>query len=85
MSEAVLAGTYIDATLTTNDVIRMTAASDGTTLTGAYTVGASDATSDLGVSSFTVGTVTDKYGNALTSTTIPSDTRRSNIRIRSIC
>jgi hypothetical protein len=71
-SEAVQSGNTITATLDTGATVTLTAASAGTSLTGTYTVGASHTSSDLTVSSFTIGTVLDTAGNAMTSTTVPS-------------
>lgn len=70
-SEAVFSGNTITATLDTGDTVLLTAAANGTTLVGTYTVGAGDSSSDLTVSSFSIGTVTDIAGNAMTSTTVP--------------
>ena len=72
MSEQVVSGSNITVTLGTTDQIVLTAASTGTTLSGTYTVGANDSTSDLTISSFVAGTVTDVYGNTMTATSIPS-------------
>lgn len=72
MNEAVTAGSTFNVTLDTGDVITLTAASAGTTLTGTYTVGAGDNSSDLTVSSYTAGTVTDTAGNSMTSNTLPA-------------
>ena len=72
MSEDVIAGSSFTVTLGTSDEIVLTAASTGPTLTGNYTTGSNDTASDLAISSFVVGTVTDVYGNTMTSTTIPS-------------
>jgi hypothetical protein len=41
-------------------------------MSGTYTVSSADASSDLAIASFVVGTVTDVYGNTMTSTSIPS-------------
>ena len=41
-------------------------------MSGTYTIGANDSSTDLAISSFVAGTVTDLYGNTMTSTTIPS-------------
>jgi len=49
----------------------LTAAENGTTLVGTYTVSAGDNSNDLTVSSFSIGTVTDIAGNAMASTTVP--------------
>ena len=72
MSEAVIAGSSFTVTLGTTDEIVLTAASTGTTLSGTYTIGSNDSASDLAISSFVAGSVTDIYGNTMTSTTIPS-------------
>ncbi|NBR68180.1 MAG: hypothetical protein EBT79_13080, partial [Actinobacteria bacterium] len=60
-SETVLAGSSFVATLniTPSRTVTLTAATQGTTLTGSYTVQATDTSADLTVSSFTAGTVTD--------------------------
>ena len=74
-SEAIQLGNTLTVTLETGDTDRtvtLTAAAAGTTLTGTYTVTAGDTTSDLTVASFTIGTVADAVGNAMTSTTVPT-------------
>jgi methionine-rich copper-binding protein CopC len=71
-SESMAAGSSITVTLDTSGTVTLTAATNGTTLTGNYTVGAGDASADLAVSSFTIGTnTTDLSGNVMTSTTLP--------------
>ncbi len=74
-SEAVRAGSAIIATLSTGDAIILTAAANGTTLQGTYTVGAADVSADLDVVAFAVGTAAatplDLSGNAITSTAMP--------------
>jgi hypothetical protein len=72
-SESIQSGNTLTVTLDTGDTVLLTAASAGTTLTGTYTVGAGDTSSDLTVSSFAIGTVADTAGNAMTSTTVPSN------------
>ncbi|MCP4881737.1 MAG: hypothetical protein GY905_14440, partial [Gammaproteobacteria bacterium] len=72
-SESIQSGNTITVTMDTGDTVVLTAASAGTTLTGTYTVGAGDNSSDLTVSSFVIGTVADTAGNAMTSTTVPSN------------
>ncbi|MBU3704410.1 MAG: hypothetical protein FGM42_08600, partial [Ilumatobacteraceae bacterium] len=72
MSEAIRSGNSFVVTLNTGATVTMNAAAAGTTLTGTYTVAASQTTSDLTVSSYTVGTVLDTAGNAMTSTTLPA-------------
>ena len=71
-NEAVQSGNTLTVTLDTGATVLLTAVSAGTTLSGTYTVGASQTSSDLTVSSFTIGTVADTAGNAMTSTTVPS-------------
>ena len=74
-SENIVNGNTITVTLNTGgdgtDVV-LTAPADGTTLTGTYTVAAGNTSSSLTVSSFTIGTVADTAGNAMTSTTLPA-------------
>ena len=77
MSEAVVAGSSFTVTLGTgaSDEVVLTAASAGTTLSGTYTVSTGDSSADLNVSSFEVASgqsITDIYGNAMTSTSLPS-------------
>ncbi|MEY3074889.1 MAG: hypothetical protein RJB25_527, partial [Bacteroidota bacterium] len=70
---ASFSGNTITVTLETGAVDRtvlLTAAAAGATLTGTYTVQAGDMTDDLTVSGFTIGTVADTAGNAMTSTTV---------------
>ena len=58
-----------------SDEVVFTAASAGTTLSGTYTVSTGDSSADLNVSSFEVASgqsITDIYGNAMTSTSLPS-------------
>ncbi|MDB9956326.1 Ig-like domain-containing protein, partial [Flavobacteriaceae bacterium] len=71
-TESVQSGNTITVTLDTSDTVLLTAASTGTTLVGTYTVGSGDTSTGLTVSSFTIGTVADTAGNAMTSTTLPS-------------
>jgi hypothetical protein len=72
-SESVAAGSTIVATLSTGKAVTLIAVTAGTTLSGVYTVAAGDTSADLGVSSFTAGTVSDIAGNLLTSTTLPTN------------
>jgi hypothetical protein len=86
-SESILAGGQITVTLNTGATVTLTAATTGSTLTGTYTIAAGQTSADLTVSSFSIGTgaigtsnATPRdaaFGNALTSTTVPSGT--SNI------
>ena len=71
-NESVQSGNTMTVTLDTGATVALTAASAGTSLTGTYTVSAGHNSADLNVSSFTVGTVADTTGNAMTSTTVPS-------------
>ena len=74
MNEAVLAGSTITATLSTNAEVVLTAAANGTTLVGTYTVPASTSSNGLTVNSFKYTSVSDLYGaahSAGTSGTIP--------------
>ncbi len=72
MDEAITAGSTFAVTLDTGAIINLTAATNGTSLTGNYTVSLNEASNDLTVSSYTTGTVTDLANNALASTTLPS-------------
>ena len=74
-SEAIRSGNSLTVTLETGSVDRtvsLTAGAAGTSLTGTYTVQSGDVTSDLSVLSFTIVSVSDTAGNAMTSTTVPS-------------
>jgi len=73
-SEAVLAGSSINVTLDTGDVVALTAATNGTTLVGTYDPTTGDTSSDLTISSYAAGSagVTDTYGNTLTATALPT-------------
>ena len=73
-SETVLKGSAITATLSNNVNVVLTAAANGTTMTGDYTIQAGDtASTDLSVNSYTTSSpVTDVYGNVMTSTTMPT-------------
>ena len=86
-SESILAGGQITVTLNTGATVTLTAATRGSTLTGTYTIAAGQNSADLTVTSFSIGTgaigtsnATPRdagFGNALTSTSVPSGT--SNI------
>jgi len=71
-NEPIQTGNTITVKLDTEDTVILTAPNDGTTLTGSYTVGAGDTSSDLTINSFTIGSVTDSAGNVMTSLTVPS-------------
>ena len=73
-SEAVQAGAAVTVTLDTGDTVVLTAAANGTTLRGNYTVGAGDTSEDLGITGFTLtgGAVpADAAGNLMTSVALP--------------
>ena len=73
MSEVVLDGSSITVTLSTSDTVVLTAATNGTTLVGTYTVPASKNSGDLTVSSFAItSAIKDLYGNTLTDTSVPT-------------
>jgi hypothetical protein len=81
VSEAVIAGSAITVTLSTNDTLILTAAAAGNTLSGTYTVSTGDASTDLSISSYELASsqaVTDIYGNQMTSTTIPNGSSLSD-------
>jgi hypothetical protein len=79
MSESILAGSKMTVTLSTTDLVTLTAGQNGTALSGTYTVSATDVSSDLAVSSYsltdasgTTNAVIDAFGNAMSSTTLPA-------------
>ncbi len=73
-SEPVLAGNSINVVLNSGSTVALTASTLGTTLTATYTIPSGDNAADLTVSSFTVVSVADPAGNALTSTSLPTGT-----------
>jgi Ca2+-binding RTX toxin-like protein len=80
MSEAVIAGSSIRATLTTGDVIDLVAAANGTALTGTYIVSSGDNSGDLSVTSYTTAPagLTDLVGNTLGLTALPTGNNLGN-------
>tara|TARA_B100000780_G_scaffold24571_1_gene15609 strand:+ start:113 stop:703 length:591 start_codon:yes stop_codon:yes gene_type:complete len=85
MSEAILAGSQLTVTLSTSDQVELTALQNGTTLVGTYTVSATDNSSDLAVSSFSLtdasgnsDSVIDAFGNAMSATTLPGSQNLSD-------
>ena len=77
-SELVLKDSTITVTLDTSETVTLTAASNGTTMTGVYTVGSFNS-ADLNVSSFALtdasgnaSAVVDKFGNTLSDTSAPT-------------
>jgi glutamine amidotransferase-like uncharacterized protein len=73
LSEPVRAGGTISVLLNTGASVTLTALSEGTTLTGTYTVSPGDATLDLNASSYALTGygVVDLAGNAITNPAIP--------------
>ncbi len=78
-SESIKAGSVLTVTLDTGDTILLTAAADGTTLTGIYTVGAGDTSSDLKVNSFVNNSVVDLAGNTMTAYVVPTGNNISDV------
>ena len=80
-SEAVLKGSAITATLSNNVNVVLTAASNGTTMVGTYTIQSGDsASTDLSVNSYTTSSpVTDVYGCLLYTSPSPRDQRGSRM------
>jgi hypothetical protein len=75
-SETLVAGSTITATLSTGATVNLVAASNGTTLTGNYTVAAGQNTADLTVNSYTLASGNalpkDMAGNLMSSTDVPT-------------
>ena len=73
-SESIVSDNTITVILNNSVSEELTAPDNGTTLVGTYTVSTNDTpTCVLSVSSFSIGTVTDIAGNAMTNTTVPSN------------
>ena len=72
MSEEILATSTNVVTIGAVEVPMSVDANDPTTMTGTYTVPSNLTTSALSVESFTIGSVADIYGTAMTSTTVPT-------------
>lgn len=82
ISESVNSGAVLTVRLSTGADVPLTNASAGSTLTGNYTVSASDSSTVLSVISFVITTApTDSAGNELTSTTLPGTNIASGINI----
>ena len=84
-SEVILGGSKMTVTLGTADQVELTALQNGTTLVGTYTVSATDSSTDLKVSSFNLvdangnsTSISDVYGNLLTSTSMPANENLSD-------
>jgi len=72
LSETVKAGSSLTVTLDTGATAVLSTATDGTTLTGTYTVRAGDNSADLNIASYALTSgVRDLVNNASTSTTLP--------------
>jgi len=71
-SETVQAGGMFTVTLDTGAVVNLTAAAQGTSFSGTYTVMAGQNTADLKVLTYNAGTVLDVAGNKMTSTALPA-------------
>jgi hypothetical protein len=71
MSETVQALGTIVATLNTGATVTLTAAAQGTLLSGIYTVADGQNVANLAVTQFTAGAVLDLAGNAMIATTLP--------------
>ena len=80
MSEQVVAGSTIRATLSTGVGIDLTASAAGTTLTGTYVVSAGATSNDLNVTSYAAGATVpaDLAGNTMASTTLPASNLAGN-------
>jgi hypothetical protein len=81
MSEAVIAGSEITVALDTFDTLVLTSASASSTVVGTYTVSSLDVSTELEVTSISLASeqsVTDIYGNTMTSTTIPANNNLSD-------
>jgi hypothetical protein len=73
LSEAVTAAASITVTLDNGQTVVLTHSSENNTLTGSYTIGSEQSSSDLGVTSYSLTSApTDAAGNIMTSTTMPS-------------
>ena len=71
----IVKGSAITVTLNSSSTATavLTAAANGTTMTGTYTIRSGDSNADLSVASFVqTSPVTDIYGNVMTSSSLPS-------------
>ena len=71
----IVKGSSIEVTLNSSSTATavLTAAANGTTMTGTYTIRSGDSNADLSVASFVqTSPVTDIYGNVMTSSSLPS-------------
>jgi len=73
LSEAVTTAASITVTLDNGQTVVLTHSAETDTLTGSYTIGAGQSSSDLGVTSFALTSApADLAGNIMTSTTMPA-------------
>jgi hypothetical protein len=73
LSEVVTTSASITATLSNGQTVVLTHNAVNNTLTGSYTIGAGQSSSDLGVSSYVLTSApVDSAGNVMTSTTMPA-------------
>ena len=73
LSEAVTTAASITVTLDNGQTVVLTHSAETDTLTGSYTIGAGQSSSDLGITSFALTSApADPAGNSMTSTTMPA-------------
>jgi hypothetical protein len=73
LSEVVTTAASITVTLDNGQTVVLTHSSENNTLTGSYTIGSGQSSSDLGISSYALTSApTDVAGNVMTSTTMPA-------------
>jgi len=73
LSEAVTTAASITVTLDNGQTVVLTHSAETNTLTGSYTIGVGQSSSDLGVTSFVLTSApADAAGNIMTSTTLPA-------------
>lgn len=80
-NSTVKAGSTLIVQLSTNKSVTLTAAADGNTLTGTYTVGAGENATRLTVSQITTINVKNLLDNAQTSTTVPANSNLAGRKI----
>ena len=73
LSEVVTTAASITVTLDNGQTLVLTHSSENNTLSGSYTIGSGQSSSDLGISSYALTSApTDIAGNVMTSTTMPA-------------
>ena len=73
LSEAVTTASSITVTLNNGETVLLTHNSETNSLSGSYTIGSGQSSSDLGVTSYALTNApTDAAGNVMTSTTVPA-------------